>query len=126
MSHSLRVSMQKAITCLTLILLVNIVSSAQEKADTIYTYNIAIAGNVKEVSNHEILYTLPNEDVVYRVNKKTVLRISYSHGRKEVFNPKRSDGLIEGSKDWAKVGIAYDLREVSGASKVGTITVKAT
>ena len=54
--------------CLSLLLvfLYSITLFAQEKVDTIHSYNKTIVGKVREVGD-EILYTYPNEDVVYRI-----------------------------------------------------------
>ena len=81
--------MNKIFLCATSFLLSAIITFGQDKADTIYTFNKTIIAKVKEVGPQEISYTLPNEDVVYRMYKRAVLNISFSNGRKEFFNDKK-------------------------------------
>jgi hypothetical protein len=59
--------MKLVVSALTFFIFSTILSQAQEKIDTIYTFNKTILGRVKEVGHQDVLYTLPNEDVIYKV-----------------------------------------------------------
>ncbi len=101
-------------------------SNAQEKVDTIFTFTKPIVGNVKEVGRQEVLYTLPNEDVVYHVYKHSLLSITFSSGRKEVFNEKKDLIQIRTSKDWENVELTTLEEKIRGLTLVDMVSVKAT
>ncbi|MFM9838034.1 MAG: hypothetical protein ACKVOQ_07200 [Cyclobacteriaceae bacterium] len=99
---------------------------AQEKVDTIYTFNKTIVGKVKEVGHQEVLYTLPNEDVIYRLYKRAVLSIAFHSDRKEVFNEKKDLIQVRTSKDWEKIELTTNTDDVAGMIKIDLVSVKAT
>lgn len=101
-------------------------STAQDRVDTIYTFTKPIVGKVKEVGHQDILYTLPNEDVVYRIYKRAVLSITFSSGRKEIFNERKDLIQVRTSKDWEKVELTTNPSEVEGLIKIDMVSVKAT
>lgn len=109
-----------------IVLVISLSSFAQEKIDTIYTYAKPIAAKVKEVSDQEVFYTLPNEAVVYRLNKRTVQRIVFSSGRTEVFSQKNNLPDVRTAKDWRKVELTTLPAEVANLLKIGMVSVKAT
>lgn len=98
---------------------------AQEKLDTIYTINKTIIGKVREVGD-EISYSYSNEDVMYRIKKRTVLSITFSSGRKEVFN---TQSLIyqpvKTSADWKQVSLSFIPEEAESMIRLGIVTTKA-
>jgi hypothetical protein len=99
---------------------------AQDRIDSIYTFTKLIVGKVKEVGHQDVLYTLPNEDVVYRIYKRAVLSITFSSGRKEIFNEKKDLLAVKTSKDWEKVELTTNPSEVEGLIKIDMVSVKAT
>lgn len=102
-----------------------ILTYSQERLDTIYTMNKTIVGKVKEVGLQDISYWPPTEDVVYRVYKRAVLSITFSSGRKEVFNEAKNLQPLKDSNEWEKVAITYTPEEVAGLTKIDFVSVKA-
>jgi hypothetical protein len=96
------------------------------QADTIYTFNKTIVGKVKEIGHQEVLYCLPNEDLVYRLRVRSVLSISFGNGRKEVFNERKNLNIVNTSENWEKVELTTNPDEVVGMNKLDFISVKAT
>jgi len=101
-----------------------VVSYAQEKADTIYTFNKTIVGNVKEVGA-EVLYTLPHNEVVYRINRQFIGSIVFSSGRKEIFRGSKNIGQVKSHRDWGKVELTTNSEDVAGMIKIDWVSVKA-
>jgi hypothetical protein len=115
----------KILFLLSFVVISNI-SLAQDRIDSIYTFTKLIVGKVKEVGHQDVLYTLPNEDVVYRIYKRAVLSITFSSGRKEIFNEKKDLLAVKTSKDWEKVELTTNPSEVEGLIKIDMVSVKAT
>jgi hypothetical protein len=108
-----------------LLSMLSVTAYTQGSMDTIFTYNSQVLGKVKEVTILEIAYSLPNEDVTYRIPKYVVLRIAYSSGRNETFSTTTSYPRIESSNDWRKVGLTANPADIMGMSKISFVTSKA-
>ncbi len=50
------------------------------QVDSIFTFGRTLTGKVKEISTTEIAYSLLGEDVIYRLNKSQVQRITFANG----------------------------------------------
>ena len=98
----------------------------QEKADTIYTDNKYIVAKVREVGPLDILYSLPNEAVTYRILKRNIQGIKFSSGRTETYNDQKNKQRLFNSNLWDNVNITFVVDEVIGLVKIDLITVKAT
>lgn len=112
------------LTCL--FILISTFTLAQEKLDSIYTHNKVITGKVKEIGHEDITYTLQDEAVIYRIYKRNLLSITFSNGRKEIFNTRASLNEVNEFKDWDKVNITSVSGEVAGMIRVATVSTKAT
>lgn len=98
---------------------------AQSSADTIFTYNKKIVARVREIGPQEISYSLPNEDVVYKMYRRAVLSITFSNGRKEVFNEEKNFEPLKRSDDWKKVTLTSIPEETNGMIRIDMVSVKA-
>lgn len=99
---------------------------AQQKVDSIYTFNKVIVGKVIEVGQQEVLYSLPNEEVTYQIYKRSVLRIAFSSGREEVFIKKQDLPQVRVIRDWENVKLTTVEEETKGLTFVDMVSVKAT
>lgn len=95
-----------------------------QKMDTIITFNKKITCKIKEISDENVKYMYPNEDVMISINKNRISKIILSSGRVESFVESSSFKEVNGWKDWQKVSITVVNDEIDGLYKIGDVSSK--
>ena len=108
---------------LLILILMPLISFAQ--LDTIFTDNQKLLVNVKEISNHEIKYTFPNEDLLNSIYKNSVEKIVFKNGRIQTFNESSSFKNIDNIEDYDKITLTQVQSEVLGLNRIGDVSSKA-
>lgn len=104
-------------------LLFTLVSVGAFAQDTIVKLNgQQLKAKVVEVSNTDIKFHYPNEDLINSVNKNLVQEIRFASGRLE---PVTTRVEIFTEEDWPKVQVTTLESDVAGLVKLGEVRAKA-
>lgn len=85
------------------------------------TLNVTVVRNAPDV----VEYKYENESAINVISKKQVHKIIYSSGRVEICNEKKNLPTISDKRDWEKVIITFDEKDVIGLNECGTIVGKS-
>jgi hypothetical protein len=93
--------------------------------DTIYTNNNKFAATIKEVSETNIKFNYPDEDLLNSIYKNLVVKVRHKSGRIEIFKESQSFPIIKTGADWEKVIISGRESDVNGLFRIGEISSNA-
>ncbi|MGI9545417.1 MAG: hypothetical protein ACR2MX_19300 [Cyclobacteriaceae bacterium] len=78
---------------------------------------------ISEITEREVTFSYPNEDINFTKSKNVISEIVYSSGRRE----RVADRItIKGEDDWEKVILTDIPADVEGLTKKGELFVKST
>lgn len=82
-----------------------------------------LAVEIIEITEREVTFAYPNEDINFTKSKNSISEIVYSSGRREKVSERI---IISGDADWQKVILTDIPEDVEGLAKKGELFVKST
>lgn len=116
--------MIKPITFLAILFFVNGITFGQSKSDILHLLDGSKEVKIKEVGQHLIKFTYPEEETIYSISKHQVEKIEFSSGRVENFESPFKK--IKGLENAGDVFVTYNPEEVTGLVNTGQLFSKAT
>jgi hypothetical protein len=116
--------MSKSILLFLATFLFSTLSFAQSKNDVMHLMDGPKEVQIKEVSQHLVKFTYPQESTIYSISKHQIEKIEFASGRVENFeSPFKKIKGLENAED---VFVTYNFEEVTGLENVGQLFSKAT
>ncbi len=96
--------------------------SSGQSPDTLVLIKERIIGRVTEVTPDQVAYKLPDDNVVHKIRKSDLVKISFGNGKSEQ-SPLANILVITAPEEWNKVKIVERQEDIQGVYKIDDIVV---
>lgn len=98
---------------------------SQVSLDSVFTINDILLVNIKEVTEKEVKFAYPDEDILNTISINSVLKIVFKSGRVQTFSEAKEYQTVKNGLDWEHVTVIQAESDVKNLYQLDQVNAKA-